>query len=83
MLVSLIPLLEKKIVVYLGGSMESSYKCFRGWSVGGIVLRVKFLHENTINEAKGRILMAQNPKVFISHNPVNKTNPIYEVGSMN
>lgn len=69
----------EKIVVYLGGSMESSYKCFRGWSVGGIVLEeLNLLHENTINEAKGRILMAQDPKVFISHNPVNKTNPIYE-----
>lgn len=24
----------EKIVVYIGGSMESSYKVFRGWSVG-------------------------------------------------
>lgn len=69
----------EKIVVYLGGSMESSYKIFRGWSCGGIVLEeLNILHENTINEAKGRILMAKDPKVFISHNPVNSTHPIYK-----
>lgn len=68
-----------KTVVYLGGSMESSYKCFRGWSVGGIVLEeANLLHENTINEAKGRILMANDPKVFISMNPSNSGHPIYK-----
>lgn len=59
--------------------MESSYKCFRGWSIGSIVLEeLNLLHENTINEAKGRTLMAKDPKYFISHNPVNKTHPIYQ-----
>lgn len=69
----------KKVVVYLGGAMESSFKLFRGWSVGGIVLEeLNLLHKNTINEAKGRILLAKDPKVFISHNPVSSRHPIYE-----
>lgn len=69
----------EKIVVYLGGSMESSYKVFRGWSVGTVVLEeVNLLHENTINEAKGRILMASDPKMYICHNPVNSNSPIYK-----
>lgn len=69
----------KKIVVYLGGSMESSFKAFRGWSVGGIVLEeLNLLHQNTIDEAKGRILLAKDPKVFASHNPVASRHPIYE-----
>lgn len=68
-----------KIVVYLGGAMESSYKCFRGWSLGSIVLEeINLLHPNTITEAKGRTLMAKDPKYFISHNPVIKTHPIYK-----
>lgn len=69
----------EKIVVYLGGCMESSFKAFRGWSVGGIVLEeLNLLHENTINEARGRNLMATNPKFFISHNPVANGHPIYK-----
>lgn len=68
-----------KTVVYLGGAMASSYQVFRGWSVGGIVLEeLNLLHENTINEAKGRTLMAQDPKYFISHNPVSSHHKIYE-----
>lgn len=68
-----------KIVVYLGGAMESSFKCFRGWSVGGIVLEeLNLLHKNTINEVKGRILMAKDPKVFMSTNPTNKSHPMYK-----
>lgn len=68
-----------KIIVYVGGSNKSSYYAFRGWSVGGIVMEeMNLLHENTINEAKGRILMAKDPKVFISHNPINKKHPIYK-----
>jgi PBSX family phage terminase large subunit len=35
------------------------------------------LHENTISEAKGRILMAKDPKIFIDHNPTNPNNRIY------
>jgi len=69
----------EKIIVYLGGAMESSFKIFRGWSIGGVILEeLNLLHENTINEAKGRILLAKDPKVFISHNPVSSAHPIYE-----
>ena len=69
----------EKIIVYLGGCMESSFKAFRGWSVGGIVLEeLNLLHENTINEARGRNLMAKQPKFFISHNPVANGHPIYK-----
>lgn len=69
----------EKIVVYLGGLMESSYKQFRGWSVGSIVLEeANLLHENTIIEAKSRTLMAQDPKYFISMNPCASTAKIYE-----
>lgn len=68
-----------KTVVYLGGLMESSYKDFRGWSCGGIVLEeANLLHPNTITEAKGRVLMAQQPKFFISMNPSTATCPIYQ-----
>lgn len=68
-----------KTIVYVGGAMSSSFQAFRGWSIGGLVLEeLNLLHENTINEAKGRILMAENPKVFISHNPVGKKHPIYK-----
>lgn len=50
-----------------------------GWSVGGIVLEeANLLHENTINEAKGRILLASEPKVFISMNPTASAHPIYK-----
>ena len=69
----------EKIIVYLGGAMESSFKIFRGWSIGGVILEeLNLLHENTINEAKGRILLAKDPKIFISHNPVSSAHPIYE-----
>lgn len=69
----------RKIIVYLGGNNKSSYQAFRGWSVGSIVLEeLNLLHENTINEAKGRILMAKNPKIFISHNPVGPKHPMYK-----
>lgn len=69
----------EKVVVYLGGSMESSFKIFRGWSVGGIVLEeANLLHENTINEAKGRTLMAKEPRYFISMNPTTPKHKIYK-----
>ena len=69
----------EKIVLYLGGSMESSYKAFRGISAGCIILEeANLLHENTINEAKGRNLMASNRKFFISMNPTNSRHPIYK-----
>lgn len=68
-----------KIILYLGGSMESSYKAFRGISAGCIILEeANLLHENTINEAKGRNLMAKNRKFFISHNPTNSKHSIYK-----
>lgn len=42
-----------KIVIYLGGAMESSFKMFRGISAGMIILEeANLLHENTITEAK-------------------------------
>ena len=70
----------EKIVVYLGGAMESSYKAFRGWSCGSILMEeINLLHENTIKEARGRILMSKDPKIFVSHNPVSATHPIYEL----
>ena len=69
----------EKIVVYLGGMMKSSYQVFRGWSVGMIILEeADLLHPNTIREAKGRILMAKDAKMFISHNPTNVKHPIYQ-----
>lgn len=69
----------KKIVLYLGGSMESSYKAFRGISAGCIILEeANLLHSNTINEAKGRNLMAKVRKFFISMNPSANEHPIYK-----
>lgn len=69
----------RKVILYLGGSMESSYKAFRGISAGCIILEeANLLHENTINEAKGRNLMAKNRKFFISHNPTFAQHKIYE-----
>ena len=69
----------EKIVVYLGGAMCSSYTIFRGWTVGMIILEeANLLHENTITEAKGRILLASEPKMFICHNPVSSKHKIYE-----
>ena len=69
----------EKIVIYLGGEMASSFTKFRGISAGGIVMEeLDLLHDNTISEAKGRILMAKKPKMFISHNPTNPSNPIYD-----
>ena len=67
-----------KVVLFLGGSLENSYMRFRGMSVGAIYMtELDLLHENTITEAKGRILMAKDPKVFIDHNPTNPNNKIY------
>jgi PBSX family phage terminase large subunit len=68
----------RKVVLFLGGSLENSYMRFRGMSVGAIYMtELDLLHENTITEAKGRILMAKDPKVFIDHNPTNPNNKIY------
>jgi PBSX family phage terminase large subunit len=67
-----------KIVIYLGGSLANAFTKFRGFSIGGVVLEeIDLLHENTIQEAKNRTLMASDPKYFISHNPTNPNNPIY------
>jgi PBSX family phage terminase large subunit len=68
----------EKIVVYVGGSLANSYTKFRGWSIGGVEIEeLDLLHENTIQEARNRIVMAADPKVFISHNPTNPNHPIY------
>lgn len=68
-----------KIIVYMGGAMANSYTLFRGWSIGGIVLEeLNLLHQNTIDEAQGRIFMAKDPKMFICHNPVEPHHPIYQ-----
>jgi PBSX family phage terminase large subunit len=69
----------EKIVLYLGGEMANAYTKFRGFSIGGVVLEeADLLHENTIQEAKNRTMMAVNPKYFISHNPTNPNAPIYK-----
>ena len=68
-----------KIVVYVGGAMSSSFQNFRGWSIGSILIEEgDLLHENTINEAKGRTFAAKTPKYFVSHNPTNHKRPIWQ-----
>lgn len=67
----------EKTVLYLGGATVSSYANFRGLSAGSIALEEgDLLHENTINEAQGRLFMSSSPKIFVSHNPCSTELPI-------
>lgn len=61
-----------KYIVAYGGDKESSYKSFRGSSVGMIIAtEVNLLHPNTIREYMGRIGASKRKKVFEDLNPGN------------
>lgn len=68
-----------KVIVFVGGSMQNSYKAIRGLSVGSIILEeANLLHSSIVDEALGRILMAKQPKVFVALNPSNPNCFIYK-----
>lgn len=68
-----------KIILYIGGAKQNDYTRFRGLSIGGILMtEANLLHQNTFDEALGRILMAKEPRIFIDMNPDNPNHPIYK-----
>ena len=68
-----------KVILYLGGAKSTSFTSFRGMSLGCIAMEeIDLLHENTITEVRGRILAAEDPKVFITMNPNNPKLPVYQ-----
>lgn len=57
-------------IIYLGGAKANSYTTFRGISLESVMIEeADLMHENTIEEAKGRTWAAKNPKYFLSQNP--------------
>jgi PBSX family phage terminase large subunit len=69
----------KKIILYIGGAKQNDFARFRGLSIGGVLMtEANLLHQNTFDEAMGRILMAKDPKVFMDMNPDNPNHPIYK-----
>lgn len=61
-----------KYIVAYGGGKESSYKAFRGASVGSIIAtEVNLFHPNTITEYTGRTGASNRLKIFEDGNPGN------------
>jgi len=68
-----------KVVLFLGGAKASSFISFRGMSLGCIAMEeIDLLHENTITEVRGRVLAAEDPKIFITMNPNSPKIPVYQ-----
>lgn len=67
-----------KYIIACGGGMESSYKAFRGYSLGMVIAtEVDLFHPNTINEMKGRTISSQHRRYFLDFNPTDPKHYIY------
>lgn len=63
-------------ILYMGGTKANSYQMFRGMSLESVMVEeANLMHENTINEIKGRTFAARNPHYFFTQNPSSEKVP--------
>ena len=67
-----------KYIIACGGGMESSYKAFRGYSLGMIIAtEIDLFHAHTIDEMKGRTISSKHRRYFLDFNPTDPRHHIY------
>jgi PBSX family phage terminase large subunit len=67
-----------KYIIACGGGIESSYKAFRGYSIGMIIgTEIDLFHPKTIDEIKGRTISSKHRRYFLDFNPTDPRHYIY------